>query len=71
MNKEIAKIGKKEEAVLLYKGTRDGFKSETLWKKCFDQKDTITLVHTDLNTVIGFYCPQKWEDTTSFKNFYG
>jgi len=37
INKEIAKIGKKEEAVLLYKGSRDGFKSETLWKKCLDQ----------------------------------
>ena len=36
-------------------------------KKCIDQKETIILIKTDLNSVIGGYCPDKWEDTTDMR----
>ena len=64
-------MGINGEASLLYRGSRDGFCSETLWDKCQSQKETITLVKTDLNSVIGFYCPDKWVDTTGKIDTYG
>ena len=33
--------------------------------------ETITLVKTNINTVIGFYCPDKWEDTSGKKDSKG
>jgi len=68
LNSEIKKTGKNGEAELLYKASRDGFKSETLWTKCQNQKETIALFLTNLNSVIGCYCPEKWEDTTNKKS---
>jgi hypothetical protein len=37
-----------------------------LWKKCLGQKETIVLVQTNLNSVIGGYCPDQWKDTTGW-----
>ncbi len=53
-----------KEAILLYKASRDGFSSEVLWEKCVSHEETIVLVQTDKNSVIGGYCPDQWEDTT-------
>jgi len=39
-----------------------------LWAKCLSYKETITFVKTDLNSIIGFYCPDRWEDTGSKKD---
>ncbi len=64
MNQELKKLGKNGEAELLYQASRDELSSETLWAKCQNQKETIALVQTDLNSVIGCYCPDKWEKTT-------
>ena len=71
LNKELIKMGINGEASLLYRGSRDGFRSETLWDKCQSQKETITLVKTDLNSVIGCYCPDQWEDTSGMESTSG
>jgi hypothetical protein len=57
-------MGKKGTPELLYKASRDGHSSEVLWEKCLGQNETITLVQTDLNSTIGGYSPDQWEDTT-------
>ncbi len=40
-------------------------------QKCLGQQETIVLVKTDKNSVIGGYCPEQWEDTTGKKNSEG
>ena len=60
-----------KQANLLYKASRDGSSSKAFWKKCLGQKETIFLVKTDLNSVIGCYCPDQWEDTTDKKGSEG
>jgi hypothetical protein len=64
LNQELRNLGKNGKAELLHKASRDGNRPETFWDKCKNHKETITLVQTDLNSVIEFYCPDKWEDTT-------
>ena len=71
LNEELKKLGKNGEATLLYKASRDGHNKETLWTKCHNHKETITLILTDSNSVIGCFCPEKWEDTTGKKNSIG
>ena len=68
LNQELKELGKNGAAELVYKASRDGNNSETLWAKCKNHKETITLVKTNLNSVIGFFCPDKWEDTTDLEN---
>ena len=60
-----------KEAKLIYKASQDGLSSEVLWQKCLGYKETIVLVKTDKDSVIGGYCPDQWEDTTDKKNSYG
>ena len=69
MDKKVREMGK--QANLLYKASRDGSNSKAFWKKCLGQKETIVLVKTDLNSVIGCYCPDQWEDTTFKENSEG
>jgi len=64
LNKEIKNLGKNGKAELVYKANRDGHNKETLWTKCKNHNETITLIQTDLNSVIGCYCPDQWKDTT-------
>ena len=61
LDKKVQEMGKK--ASLCYKSSRDGSSTEVFWEKCLGQKETIVLVQTDKNSVIGGYCPEKWEDT--------
>ncbi len=61
MDKKIKEMGK--QASLRYKASQHGFSSEVLWEKCLGQKETIVLVQTHLNSVIGGYMPEQWEDT--------
>ena len=35
------------------------------------QKETIVLVQTDQNSVIGGYCPDQWESTNDMENSEG
>ncbi len=60
----MKKLSKNGDAELIYNASRDGENSEALWAKCQNYKETITLIKTDLNSVIGCYCPDRWEDTT-------
>ena len=71
MNKELKKLGKNDPAELLYYSKRDGLSSETLWERCKNHNETITLVETDKNSVIGVYCSEKLEDTTNMKSSDG
>ena len=71
LNEELKKIGKNEAAELLYHSNRDGLSSETLWEKCKNHNETITLVQTDLNSVIGLFCSEKWENTANMKSSDG
>ncbi len=71
MNQELKKLGKNGEAELLYQASRYGIRSETLWDKCINHKETIALVQTDLNSVIGCYCPDNWKNTKAMKNYSG
>ncbi len=56
-----------KQANLCYKASGDGLSSKVFWKKCIGQKETIVLVLTDKNSVIGGYCPDQWEDTIDKK----
>jgi hypothetical protein len=60
-----------KESKLLYKARRDGWSRKVFLKKCVGQKETIVLVKTNLNSVIGGYCPDQWVDTTDKKNSLG
>ena len=71
LNQKLRNLGKNGKAELIYKASRDGNRPETFWDKCKNHKETITLVQTDLNSVIGSYCPDKWEDTSNKYNSYG
>ena len=71
LNNELKKLGKNGESELLFRVSRDEFTPETLWAKCKNNRETIVLVSTDLNSVIGCYCPEKWEDTKGKKNSEG
>ena len=63
----LGKLNKKGEATLLYQMSRDGLKPETFWEKCKTHEATVSFVQTNLNSVIGIYNPDKWEDTTAKK----
>ena len=69
MNNVIANMGK-SNSVLLYRSSRDGLNSLTFWTKCQSHEETIALIKTDLGNVIGFYWPEKWEDTTNIKSHF-
>ena len=58
MDKLIKEMGKEEE--LIYRASRDGFSEQIFREKCLNKKETLLLVQTDLNSVIGGYCPDQW-----------
>jgi len=64
LDREIKKLGKKGTPELLYKSSRDGLSSKVLWEKCLGHNETIVLVQTNFNSVIGGYMPDQWENTT-------
>ena len=53
-------MGKKGTPELLYKASIDGHSPQVLWEKCLGQNETIVLVQTNLNSVIGGYMPEQW-----------
>jgi len=57
-----------ESATLLYRESRDKGDIKTLWENCKGFEETITLVKTSYDTIIGCYCPVKIEDTTNMKD---
>ncbi len=56
-----------KEAKLVYKASQHGLSKEVLWQKCLGYKETIVLVKTDQNSVIGGYMPDQWKDTTGME----
>ena len=64
-------MGKKGTPELLYKASRDGLSSSVFWEKTKDQNGTIALVSTNVDSVIGGYNPDQWEDTTGKKTSNG
>jgi hypothetical protein len=71
LDREIKKMGKKGTPELLYKASRDGLSSSVFWEKTKDQNGTIALVSTNVDSVIGGYNPDQWEDTTGKKTSNG
>jgi len=57
-----------KEAKLVYKASQGRFSSKKLWKRCLGYKETIVLVKTDKDSVIGGYMPDQWEDTTDMES---
>ena len=71
VNKVISEMKKGVEPSILYQMSEDGLNSELLWDRCKAHHETITFIKTDLDTIIGFYCPDKLRDTTNFKDSTG
>ena len=51
------------ETSLLYKMSEDELNSAVLWDNCKNYNQTITFLKTDIDSIIGFYCPDKFEET--------
>ena len=47
----------------LYNTGVDGWDPMVLWEKCQDYEETVLLVSTNFDKIIGAYTPDKWEDT--------
>ena len=59
------------ETSLLYKMDEDELNSAVLWDNCKNHNQTITFLKTDVNSIIGFYCPDKFEETKFKKDSEG
>ena len=59
------------ETSLLYKMSEDELNSAVLWENCKNHNQTITFLKTDINSIIGFYCPDKFEETKFKKDSDG
>ena len=53
-------VGQNKNYFLLYRGTRDGFRSGKFHRLCDNKGATICLVKTDTNHVFGGYTPIPW-----------
>jgi len=54
-------LGKKVYLKLLYRGSRDGYESQTFHSKCDNQGPTIVVLRTNFQKVIGGVSFVKWE----------
>jgi hypothetical protein len=50
---------------LLYRGSRDGFRSSNFHEKCDGQSNTLTLIETTTGFVFGGFTPLVWDSTTT------
>jgi hypothetical protein len=50
---------------LLYRGSRDGFKSSDFHSKCDHERNTLTLIETTKDFIFGGFTPIAWESSTS------
>ena len=57
-------LGKTAEMVLLFRGSRDGWKHLNFHSKCDNQGPTITLIKTSLGRFCGGFTPLPWDSTT-------
>jgi hypothetical protein len=50
---------------LLYRGSRDGFRSSNFHEKCDGQSNTLTLIETTKGFIFGGFTPLVWDSTTN------
>ena len=60
-------LGKTAEMVLLFRGSRDGWKHLNFHSKCDNQGPTITFIKTSLGRLCGGFTPLPWESTGVWK----
>jgi hypothetical protein len=52
---------------LLYRGSRDGFRSSNFHSKCDRKSPTVTMILTTKNFVFGGFTPIEWDSAGSYK----
>jgi hypothetical protein len=52
---------------LLYRGTRDGFRSSNFHSKCDGQSPTLTVILTPKDFIFGGFTPIAWDSNGSYK----
>lgn len=55
-----------EDAILLYRATRDGFSASAFHLKCDGKQNTLVIVKNNLNYVFGGYTAAKWTSDRSY-----
>jgi hypothetical protein len=53
------------EWILLYRGSRDGFKGSTFHSKCDGQSNTVTVILTTKDFIFGGFTPIPWDSSNS------
>lgn len=56
-----------QNAILVYNANKNDINSLAIWNNCYDYQETLTLIKTDHNTIIGVYCPTRIENTSEYK----
>jgi hypothetical protein len=64
---EILNEFRNRKLKLLYRGSRDGFKSSDFHGKCDGQSDTITFIRTTKYFIFDGYTPLSWDSTNRYK----
>ena len=62
-NKNLTKENVKN-IILLYRGSRDGFKASKFHEKCDNKGETLTIIKSDGDFIFGGYTEINWESTT-------
>jgi hypothetical protein len=52
---------------LLYRGSRDGFRSSNFHEKCDNRSNTLTLIETTKNFIFGGFTPIEWDSSSGYK----
>ena len=60
-------LGKTAEMVLLFRGSRDGWKPLNFHSKCDNQGPTITFIKTSLGRLCGGFTPLPWDSDGGWK----
>jgi hypothetical protein len=56
-----------QEWTLLYRGSRDGFRSSTFHAKCDNQSNTLTLIEATNGFIFGGFTPVSWDSSNQYK----
>ena len=64
----VQKMTRLSDGILLYRATRDGFKSQAFHSKCDGKKNTITIIKNNLNNVFGCYASSAWNSSNTWIN---
>jgi hypothetical protein len=56
-----------QKGTLLYRGSRDGFRSSAFHLKCDGQSNTVTVILTTKDFIIGGFTPIAWDSSNSWK----